>query len=60
MRNLLLPTDISGIELCDRVRRDFPSFCTYIIILTAMTDIDKIVKRLGCWSRRLLDQALSC
>jgi two-component system cell cycle response regulator len=39
--------DISGIELCERVRRDFPTFYTYIIILTAMTDIDKIVSGLA-------------
>jgi two-component system cell cycle response regulator len=39
--------DISGIELCERVRRDFPTFYTYIIILTAMTDIDKLVSGLA-------------
>jgi PleD family two-component response regulator len=39
--------DISGIELCERVRRDFPTSYTYIIILTAITDIDKIVSGLA-------------
>jgi two-component system, cell cycle response regulator len=39
--------DISGIELCKCIRRDFPTSYTYIIILTAMTDMDKIVSGLA-------------
>jgi diguanylate cyclase (GGDEF)-like protein len=39
--------DITGIELCERIRRDFPTSYTYIIILTGMTDIDKIVSGLA-------------
>jgi diguanylate cyclase (GGDEF)-like protein len=38
--------DITGIELCERVRQDFPTSYTYIIILTGMTDTDKIVSGL--------------
>lgn len=39
--------DITGIELCERIRRDFPTSYTYIVILTGMTDTDKIVKGLA-------------
>jgi two-component system cell cycle response regulator len=39
--------DITGIELCERIRRDFPTSYTYIIILTGMTDTDKIVSGLA-------------
>lgn len=39
--------DISGIELCEHIRRDFPTSYTYIIILTGMTDTGKVVKGLA-------------
>jgi two-component system, cell cycle response regulator len=39
--------DITGVELCQRVRQDFPTSYTYIIILTGMTDTDKIVSGLA-------------
>jgi two-component system cell cycle response regulator len=39
--------DITGIEFCERIRRDFPSSYTYIIILTGMTDTDKVVSGLA-------------
>jgi two-component system cell cycle response regulator len=39
--------DITGIELCERIRRDFPKSYTYIIILTGMTDTDKVVSGLA-------------
>jgi CheY-like chemotaxis protein len=35
--------DINGIELCERIRLDFPTTYTYIIILTGLTDTDKVV-----------------
>jgi len=39
--------DISGIELIESIRRDFPTSYTYIIILTGMTDTDKVVSGLA-------------
>ena len=39
--------DITGIELCERIRRDFPTSYTYLIILTGMTDTDKVVSGLA-------------
>ncbi len=39
--------DITGIELCGRIRREFPTSYTYIIILTGMTDTDKVVSGLA-------------
>jgi len=39
--------DITGIDLCQRIRRDFPKSYTYIIILTGMTDKDKVVSGLA-------------
>jgi two-component system cell cycle response regulator len=42
----LMP-DLTGIELCQRIRVEFQESYTYIIILTAMTEKDKLVKGLG-------------
>ena len=42
----LMP-DLTGIELCRRIRLEFQESYTYIIILTAMTEKDKLVKGLG-------------
>src|SRR6266566_4945641 len=42
----LMP-DLTGIELCQRIRLEFQESYTYIIILTAMTEKDKLVKGLG-------------
>ena len=39
--------DITGIEFCERIRRDFPTSYTYIVILTGMTDMDKLVSGLA-------------
>jgi two-component system cell cycle response regulator len=39
--------DITGIELCGCIRREFPTFYTYIIILTGMTDTDRVVSGLA-------------
>jgi len=41
----LMP-DLSGIELCERIRRDFAGHFTYILILTGVSDKTKIVKGL--------------
>jgi diguanylate cyclase (GGDEF)-like protein len=38
--------NITGIELCERIRRDFKTSYVYIIILTSMTDTDKVVSGL--------------
>jgi len=42
----LMP-DVTGIELCQRIRLESQESYTYIIILTAMTEKDKLVKGLG-------------
>ena len=39
--------DITGIELCERIRQDSPASYTYIILLTGMTEMDKIVSGLA-------------
>jgi two-component system, cell cycle response regulator len=39
--------DITGIEFCEGIRRDFPASYTYIVILTGMTDVDKLVSGLA-------------
>jgi two-component system chemotaxis response regulator CheY len=39
--------DISGIELCRRVRQDFRQFYAYIIILTGHTDKEEIIEGLA-------------
>jgi PleD family two-component response regulator len=36
--------DITGIELCGRIRCEFPTSYTYIIILNGMTDTDIVVR----------------
>lgn len=41
----LMP-DLSGIELCQRIRSDFQNSFTYIIILTGVSEKSKIVKGL--------------
>ena len=45
--------DITGIELCGHIRSECQTIYTYIIILTSMTDRDKIVSGLAagadCW-----------
>jgi diguanylate cyclase (GGDEF)-like protein len=41
----LMP-DLSGIELCQRIRSDFQNSFTYIIILTGISEKSKIVKGL--------------
>jgi two-component system, cell cycle response regulator len=38
--------NVTGIELCEYIRRNFPTSYTYLIILTAMTDMDKVVSGL--------------
>ena len=40
-------SDLTGIQLCQRIRREFRETYTYIIILTAMTEIEKLVIGLG-------------
>jgi two-component system cell cycle response regulator len=39
--------DLTGIELCQRIRREFQESYTYIIILTALTEKDKVAEGLG-------------
>lgn len=39
--------DISGVEIVERIRRDFPTSYTYLILLTGMTDTDKLVRGLA-------------
>jgi two-component system cell cycle response regulator len=39
--------DITGLELCERIRRDFQTSYVYIIILTSITDTDKVVSGLA-------------
>jgi two-component system, cell cycle response regulator len=41
----LMP-DLSGIQLCERIRRDFPDRFTYLIILTSISDKSEIVRAL--------------
>src|SRR6266478_1173215 len=38
---------ITGIQLCEHIRRDFKTSYVYIIILTSMTDTDKVVSGLA-------------
>ncbi|SRR6266436_1078841 len=38
--------DFSGIELCENIRQRFPESCTYIIILTGMSQKSEVVKGL--------------
>jgi diguanylate cyclase (GGDEF)-like protein len=39
--------DLTGIQLCQRIRHEFQESYTYIIILTAMTEVEKLVIGLG-------------
>lgn len=39
--------DISGIELCQRIRRDFQQFYAYVILLTGNTDKEEVIKGLA-------------
>jgi diguanylate cyclase (GGDEF)-like protein len=39
--------DISGIELCQRIRRDFQQFYAYVILLTANTDKKEVIEGLA-------------
>jgi two-component system cell cycle response regulator len=39
--------DLTGIELCQRIRHEFQESYTYIIILAAKTEKEKLVKGLG-------------
>jgi diguanylate cyclase (GGDEF)-like protein len=39
--------DITGLELCKRIRRDLQTSYAYIIILTSITDTDKVVSGLA-------------
>ena len=36
--------DISGIELCQRIRRDFPQFYPYLILVSANADKEEVVQ----------------
>ena len=39
--------DISGIELCQRIRRDFQQFYAYVILLTSNTDKEEVIEGLA-------------
>jgi two-component system, cell cycle response regulator len=39
--------DISGIELCQRIRRDFQQFYAYVILLTGNTDKEEVIAGLA-------------
>jgi two-component system cell cycle response regulator len=39
--------DISGPDLCQRIRRDFQSFYAYVILLTANTDKEEVIEGLA-------------
>ena len=39
--------DISGLELCQRIRRDFQPFYAYLILLTANTDKEEVIEGLA-------------
>jgi len=39
--------DIGGLELCRRIRRDFPSFHSHLILLTGNTDKARVVEGLA-------------
>jgi len=39
--------DISGIELCQRIRRDFQPFYAYVILLTGNTDKEEVIAGLA-------------
>ncbi len=39
--------DISGIELCQRIRRDYQQFYAYVILLTGNTDKEEVIEGLA-------------
>ena len=39
--------DISGIELCQRIRQDFQQFYVYVILLTSNTDKEEVIEGLA-------------
>jgi two-component system cell cycle response regulator len=39
--------DISGIELCQRIRRDYQQFYVYVILLTGNTDKEEVIEGLA-------------
>jgi two-component system, cell cycle response regulator len=39
--------DISGIELCQRIRRDFEQFYVYVILLTGNSDKEEVIEGLA-------------
>lgn len=39
--------DISGIELCQRIRRDYRQFYAYVILLTGNTDKEEVIEGLA-------------
>jgi diguanylate cyclase (GGDEF)-like protein len=39
--------DISGIELCQRIRRDYEQFYAYVILLTGNTDKEEVIEGLA-------------
>jgi diguanylate cyclase (GGDEF)-like protein len=39
--------DITGIELCERIRRDFRQFYAYVILLTANTNKEEVIQGLA-------------
>ena len=39
--------DISGIELCHRIRRDHQEFYAYVILLTGNTDKEEVIEGLA-------------
>jgi diguanylate cyclase (GGDEF)-like protein len=39
--------DVTGIELCQRIRRDFQPFYAYVIILTSNTDKEEVIHGLA-------------
>jgi two-component system, cell cycle response regulator len=39
--------DISGIELCERIRRDFQQYYAYLILVTSNTDKEQVIQGLA-------------
>lgn len=39
--------DLSGVELCERIRRDYADHLTYVILLTTISDKSKVVRGLN-------------
>jgi len=51
--------DISGIELCQRIRRDFEQCFAYLILVTSHSEKEQVIQGLAAWRRRLSYQAVS-